>query len=338
MRQLTITDDRSIEWQETADPLLREANDALVRPLAVALCDLDISIVRGAAPMPAPIALGHEFVAEVVQVGAMTEIEVGTRAVVPFQISCGDCERCLRGQTGDCLTVPEHSMFGFGPFGGDWGGALSDLVRVPFADHMLVPIPDDLSPATVASASDNIPDGWRTVAHPLEHRPGADVLVLGGGAPSIGLYAVDAAQALGASRITYLDEDPDRLRVAEELGAHVHEGPPPHKLGSYAITVDAGATRESLACALRSTEPGGDCTSVGILFEPETPMPLLEMYTRGVNFHIGRAQARPTIPAILELVLEGRLRPERVTSRVVDWEEAPEAVQEPERKLVIERS
>ncbi|MET0972590.1 MAG: alcohol dehydrogenase catalytic domain-containing protein [Thermoleophilaceae bacterium] len=338
MRQLTITDDRSVEWQEAPDPLLHEANDAMVRPLAVALCDLDISIVSGAAPMPAPIALGHEFVAEVVQVGDMTEIEVGTRAVVPFQISCGECERCMRGQTGDCLTVPENSMFGFGAFGGDWGGALSDLVRVPFADHMLVPIPDDLSPAMVASASDNIPDGWRTVAHPLEHRPGADVLIVGGGAPSIGLYAVDAAHALGASRVTYLDEDPERLRVAEELGAHVHEGPPPRKLGSYAITVDAGATRESLACALRSTEPGGDCTSVGILFEPETPMPLLEMYTRGVNFHIGRAQARPTIPAILELVLEGRLRPGLVTSRVVDWEEAPEAVRQPERKLVIERS
>ena len=41
---------------------------------------------------------------------------------------------------------------------------------------------------------------------------------------------------------------------------HVY-GPLPAKLGSYAITVDAGATRESLVCALRSTEPGGDCTS-----------------------------------------------------------------------------
>ena len=61
------------------------------------------------------------------------------------------------------------------------------------------------------------------------------------------------------------------------------------------------------------------------------------MYTNGVSFHIGRAQARPAIPAILELVLEGRLHPEAVTSRVVDWEEAPEAVQAPERKLVIER-
>ncbi len=333
-----MTEDRRVEWQEVPDPLLREANDAIVRPLAVALCDLDQPMLRGQAPFPGPIALGHEFVAEVVQAGDMTETPPGTLAVVPFQISCGECERCLRGQTGDCLTVPENSMFGFGPFGGDWGGALSDLVRVPFADHMLVPVADGLAAATVASASDNIPDGWRTVAQPLERRPGADVLIVGGGSPSIALYAVDTARALGASSVTYLDTDPERLRIARELGAHVHEGEPPRKLGSFPVTVDCGASRESLTCALRSTEPGGDCTSTGIIFEPETPLPLLEMYTRGVNFHISRCQARPTIPAILELVAEGRLRPELVTSNVVAWDDAAEAVQSPERKLVIERS
>ena len=65
----------------------------------------------------------------------------------------------------------------------------SDLVRVPYADAMLVPLPDGLEPATVASASDNIPDAWRTVAPPLERRPGAEVLVVAGGARSIALYA-----------------------------------------------------------------------------------------------------------------------------------------------------
>lgn len=337
MRALTITEERTVEWRDVPDPLLREANDAIVRPLAVALCDLDHPMLSGEAPFPAPIAMGHEFVAEVVQAGDMTETPAGTLAVVPFQISCGDCERCRRGQTGDCLTVPERSMYGFGAFGGEWGGALSDLVRVPFADHMLVPLPEGIAPATVASASDNIPDGWRTVAHALQRRPGADVLILGG-TPSIGLYAVDCALALGAGGVTYLDHDAERLRVAQELGARAEEGEPPHKLGPYPITVDAGATRASLASALRSTEPGGDCTSAGILFEGETPLPLLEMYTTGVHFHIGRAQARPAIPAILELVAEGRLRPELVTSRVAAWEDAPQAVLEPERKLVLERS
>jgi threonine dehydrogenase-like Zn-dependent dehydrogenase len=337
MRQLTLTEDRRVDWVEVSDPLLREATDALVRPLAVALCDLDQPMIRGQAPFPAPIALGHEFVAEVVDTGDMVEMAPGARAVVPFQISCGECERCTRGQTGDCLTVPRMSTFGFGQFGGDWGGALSDLVRVPFADHMLVEVPAGIEPALVASASDNIPDGWRTVAGPLERRPGAPVLILGGGTASIALYAVDAALALGAESVTYLDTDPERLRIAEELGARVEEGEPPQRLGPFPITVDGGASRESLASALRSTEPGGECTSTGIVFEPETPLPLLEMYTTGVHFHIGRAQARPAIPRILELVAEGRLRPQLVTSRVAEWDEAPEAVLSPERKLLIER-
>ena len=69
MRQLTMTEDRRVEWRETSDPLLREANEAMVRPLAVALCDLDHPIVSGQAPVPGPIALGHEFVAEIVEAG-----------------------------------------------------------------------------------------------------------------------------------------------------------------------------------------------------------------------------------------------------------------------------
>lgn len=332
-----MTEARDVEWRDVPEPALESAGQALVRPLAVALCDLDQPMVRGEAPFPAPIAIGHEFVAEVVAAGDMAGVEPGARAVVPFQISCGECERCARGQTGDCLTVPRMSAFGFGQFGGHWGGALSDLVRVPFARHMLVDLPAGVAPAVVASASDNIPDGWRTVAGPLDRRPRASVLILGGGTASIALYAVDAALALGAESVTYLDTDPERLRIAEELGAEVEEGEPPHKLGPFPITVDGGASRESLACALRSTEPDGDCTSTGIIFEPETPVPLLEMYTNGVHFHIGRVQARSVIPRILELVAEGRLRPELVTSRLASWDEAPEALLTPERKLVIER-
>jgi alcohol dehydrogenase len=210
-------------------------------------------------------------------------------------------------------------------------------MRVPFSDAMLVPVPDGLEPVSVASVSDNVVDGWRTVAPGLADRPGAPVLIVGGGARSIALYAVDAALALGAERVTYLDDDASRLSVAEELGAEVVDGPPPRSHGSYPLTVDASSTVEGLHCALRSTEPGGRCTSVGIIYEPETPVPLLEMYTQGVHFHIGRAMARADMPAVLELTAAGKLRPERVTSRVVGWDEAIDAIAEPQTKLVISR-
>lgn len=338
MQQLTLVEKGRVEWEDVAEPRLQGPGEALVRPVAIALCDLDFPIIHGVFPLEPPVALGHEFVAEVVETGdEVRAVSSGDRVVVPFQISCGACEPCKRGQTGNCATVPRLSMYGFGAFGGNWGGGLSELVRVPFADAMLVPVPDGVEPTAVASGSDNIPDGWRTVAPALERRPGAPVLVIGGGARSIGLYAVDVAVGLGAERVTYIDTDPERLRLAEAFGAEAQEGEPPHRTEPFPITVDASGSREGLASALRSTEPGGTCTSVGILSEPETPLPLLEMYTNGIEFRIGRPMARSTIPSVLELAAAGRIHPERVTSRVASWEEAPEAVLELERKLVITR-
>jgi alcohol dehydrogenase len=88
---------------------------------------------------------------------------------------------------------------------------------------------------------------------------------------------------------------------------------------------------------VRSTEPGGVCTHIGIIPEPETPVPLFEMYTNGIEFHTGRVMARPLIPEILGLTAAGDLHPERVTSKSVAWDEAVDAVAEPETKLIISR-
>jgi threonine dehydrogenase-like Zn-dependent dehydrogenase len=339
MRSLTVTEERSVEWREVPDPRLEGSGEALVRPLAVALCDLDQPIIRGEAPVPPPIQIGHEGVAEVIEVGEdVSTFAPGDLVVVPFQISCGQCDRCAAGLTGDCRTVPPGSMYGFGAFGSDWGGLLSDLVRVPYAEAMLVKIPANLDPVAVASASDNLPDAWRTVAGPLLEMPGADVLVIGGGAPSIGLYAVDFARALGAASVAYVDSDPARLALAAELGAEAIEATPEARYGRRPITVSATAQAEDLHAAIRNTERYGICTSVGIYYESTTPMPLLEMYTTGIRFVTGRVAARPAIPEILALADGGAIHPELVTSNVAAWDDAADAVQQTERKLVIQRS
>lgn len=337
MRQLTYIEPKRLEWQEVPEPSLDHPFEAIVRPVAVATCDLDLAIIHGHAPVPGPFAFGHEFIADVVEVGPDVEnVRAGDRVVVPFQIACGMCDRCRRGLTANCVGVePKRAMYGLGTIAGkDWGGAMSDHVRVPFADAMLVPLPEGVDPVAVASMSDNLPDGWRTVGPQLEANPGANVLVVAGGAPSIGLYAVAIAAALGAGEVTYLDTNPRRLKIAEELGAKVVEGAPPQRHGRHAITVDASGQAPGLACALRSTEPSGVCTSVGIYYA-DTAIPLLEMYTYGITFITGRVDARPAIPRVLHLVTSGRLQPEKVTTQVVSWDEAPAALLEPVDKLVM---
>jgi alcohol dehydrogenase len=254
---------------------------------------------------------------------------------IPFQISCGECERCRRGQTGNCESVPRLSMYGL-PLGPDYGGFLSDVVRVPFADAMLVALPDGVDAAEAASVSDNMPDAWRTVAPPLREAPGAEILICGG-AGSIALYATAIALALGAGRVDFAGGRPEDRELASRLGANLLEEEFPDRLGPYPITVDASASHDGLACALRSVAPDGICTSIGIYYEPETPVPMLEMYTKGIRFVTGRPHARPAMPEILDLIAAGRFHPSEITRETAAWDEAPDAIAGHAGKLVISR-
>jgi threonine dehydrogenase-like Zn-dependent dehydrogenase len=339
VQQLFYTAPGELQWREAPTPQLSSDRGALVRPIAVATCDLDALIVTGGSPFPPPFPIGHECVAEVVELGDdVAGLEKGQLVSVPFQISCGECPQCLRGRSSNCSAVPFMSTYGFGPAVAEWGGFLSDLVAVPFANAMLVPVPEGLAPASVASASDNIADAWRAVGPPLEREPGGSVLVVGGaGAGSIGLYAAGLARALGSEWVMYVDADEGRRAVAESLGAQTM-AEMPKRLGPFPITVDACADPDGLALALRSTAPDGVCTSCAIYFAEQPVMPLLEMYTKGITFITGRANAREAMPHVLDLAASGALTPEKVTSSVVPWEQAPAAlVAGGWTKLVIER-
>src|SRR5258705_11099654 len=103
MEQLTLVEQGKIEWRDVPAPRLEDPGDALVRPLAVSRCDIDLPYVTGLLPPPRTFALGHECVGEVTATGdAVTTVRVGDRVIVPFQISCGACGRCKLGVTGRC--------------------------------------------------------------------------------------------------------------------------------------------------------------------------------------------------------------------------------------------
>ena len=340
MRQLTFVKPGRLEWWDVPKPRLANPGDAIVRPLAVARCDLDPLIITGRTPLRGPFALGHEFVAEIVELDdTVRGFQPKQRVLVPFQIGCGTCANCLRGQTGSCSAVPLLSAFGLAPLSGiEYGGALSDFVRVPFAAAMLVPMPDSVSPEVLASGTDNLPDGWRTVGPHLATRPGARVLVVGGGTVSVGLYAIAAALALGSDEVVYVDWDRQRLDLAASLGAVTRELKPQAGMrifGQFPITVDASCDPAGLSLAVRSAEPGGVCTSPSIYFSDSTPMPLLAMYTRGVTFVTGRINSRAALPNIVELVTSGRLAPDPITTLKVPFSAAAEAMFDPNPKVVF---
>jgi threonine dehydrogenase-like Zn-dependent dehydrogenase len=329
MRQLTFEEAGRYDWREVPEPEIAAPEQALVRPLAVACCDLDVAVAYGRLPLPPGYAVGHEGLAEVVAVGdAVTGVRAGDRVVVPFQISCGTCPECRRGVTGSCGSVPLMAAYGMAPIAGlDGGGFMSDLVLVPYADAMLIPVPEGVEPTAIASLSDNIPDAWRAVGPfqgELAGLDSADRRVLVVGRLSIGLYAAAIAATLGA-HVDYVDTDPQRLAAAEKLGAVAHDRAKPDKAwGRYPVTVNTSADVELLAATLRATWPDGMCTDTGIYYQPTVEMPLLSMYTRGVRFVTGRVNARVVIPRVLELLAAG-LDLSPAVDLVVPWEDAPSA-------------
>jgi len=341
MRALMFRGPMAIAWEEIETPKLLEPRDALVRPIAVARCDLDPAIALGLYPMPAPFVMGHEMVGEVVAVGeAISNVRVGDKVIVPFQLSCMTCAPCLRGHTNACVNVPSGTAFGLGPHGGiDLGGALAELVRVQWADVMLIPLPEGMDPVVAAGIPDNVSDGYRCVAAPLAERPGAPVLVVGGLAPSVGLYAVMAALALGAERVVYVDDDAARLELAAAAGAEVVNAKDQWdslKLAErFPIVVDANVLDPGRNFALRSVEPCGVCTSVSGGASSRSNLPLQSMYLKGVRYEIGRVHACATARPVLDLVSSGALDPARIINKVVPFSEAVEGMILPVTKVVF---
>src|SRR5205085_9825186 len=114
-----------------------------------------------------------------------------------------------------------------------------------------------IDPVAIASVSDNVLDGYRGVARHLEARPGSPVLVVSHGYPSIPLYAVQAAVALGASAIDFASDDEAALAHAAKLGAKPIRTDFNKKEKRYPIVVDGGFKPEAFSYALDSTDNEG---------------------------------------------------------------------------------
>ncbi len=336
MRALQVAPGGRIRWRDAAAPGPPPPDGATVHPLAAATCDLDCPLALGATQFPLPLHLGHECVAEVQAIGERVRtVKPGDRVIVPFQINCGACAACVAGRTGSCETVPPVSMFGFGVTGGHWGGAFSDELAVPFADAMLVPLPDGVDPVAAASLADNICDAYRHFAPFLPalllEDPDAEILILLS-TKSRSLFSVSAplygcliARALGARNISLADVRPRVRGYAEALGINTLHPRELRRRPKAKLVVDSSVT--DLGLALACTAPDGVCTSVAALHR-RARIPALEMYIRNTTLHIARTHARTLIPQALELILDGRLRPGEVPTVVAPLDDAPSALRE----------
>ncbi|MCY0939790.1 NAD(P)-dependent alcohol dehydrogenase [Streptomyces antarcticus] len=216
-----------IEVLELDDP---RPDEVLVRYTAVGLCHTDLEAAAGRLPTPLPVVLGHEGAGTVEAVGsAVTGFAPGDRVVLSLD-SCGACRSCLAGQPAYC---EQHIPLNFASSRTDGSVGLRDAAGKGVHDHFfgqssfashglahprgLVKVPDDLPLTTLAPLGCGIITGAGAVLNSLAVRAGSTVAVFGLGA--VGLAAVMAAAASGATRIIAVDRVPGRLGLAGELGA-----------------------------------------------------------------------------------------------------------------------
>ncbi|MDB5561538.1 MAG: glutathione-dependent formaldehyde dehydrogenase, partial [Hyphomicrobiales bacterium] len=224
MRALTWHGTHDVRVDTVPDPEIMNPRDAIIKVTSTAICGSDLHLYDGVIPgmLPGDV-LGHEFMGEVVDVGASSTLQKGQRVVVPFTIACGKCYFCERHQFSACDNSnpvdtqdiseklyghPMSGLFGYSHLTGGYAGGQSEYVRVPFSDVGPLVIPDGIDDDKVLFLSDILPTGWMAAENANIEE--GDIVAVWGCGP-VGLFAIQSALLMGAGQVIGIDHHPHRL-------------------------------------------------------------------------------------------------------------------------------
>jgi glutathione-independent formaldehyde dehydrogenase len=210
-----------VKVEDVKEPQIEKETDAVLRLTTAGICGSDLHMYEGRAPVQPGLVFGHENMGVIEKVGsAVTQIKVGDRVVLPFNIGCGFCFNCERGFSNACLSVnPQHHGGGYGYSGmGSNPGGQAELLHVPFADYNCLKLPGtpgDEFEDDFLLLSDVFPTGYHATEQ-AHVRPGDTVAIFGAG--PVGLLAALSAKLKGASEIYVVDNVKARLDLVAQLG------------------------------------------------------------------------------------------------------------------------
>lgn len=232
MRALVWHGKEDIRCDTVSDPTIEDPRDAIIRVTSCAICGSDLHLFHNMIPAMKPgDIMGHETMGEVVEVGSAAKgsLKRGDRIVVPFTISCGTCFQCRRGNFSVCETSNRNKemadkvfghagagLFGYTHLTGGYPGGQAEYLRVPFADHTHIKVPEGLTDEQVLLLSDILPTGWQAAVQ-CDIKPDDTVAIWGCG--PVGQMAIRSAVLLGAKQVIAIDRLPERLGMAAAGGA-----------------------------------------------------------------------------------------------------------------------
>ncbi len=368
MRAVVYEAPRQVSVSEVPDARIERATDVLVRITSANICGSDLHMYEGRTDFEPGRWFGHENLGQVVEVGdGVDKVRVGDWVVLPFNIACGHCKNCERGLTNYCLTAqPDPAMagaaYGFADMG-PYGGGQAELLRVPWGDFNCLRLGEDAEERQTdyVMLADIFPTGY----HATEMagvKPGDQTVVYGAG--PVGLRAALSATIRGASKVMVVDRHPDRLRLAESVGAIAIDDSKVDPVQAVLEETmglgadngcecvgyqahepdgreDAALTMNRLVASVRFT---GRIGNVGV-FVPQDPGADDELAKQGKlafdyglfwfkGQHIGSGQApvKKYNRQLRDLVAAGRATPSFIVSHELPLDRAPEAFEHFDRR------
>jgi 2-desacetyl-2-hydroxyethyl bacteriochlorophyllide A dehydrogenase len=328
MRAVTFQAPEEVRIEEKPDPELAAGDDAVVRVEASGICGSDLHIYHGRVPVEPGFTIGHEFVGTVLEAGPEVErVVAGDRVLGCFHTACATCASCLRGDYHRC---ERGQTFGHGSKLGNLQGAQAELLLVPRANLTLRRVPEGMTDEVALFAGDVMGTGFHAVAH-AGARSGDTVAVLGLG--PVGLCAVQAAAAAGATKVFAVDSVEPRLAMAERFGATpLHLGGDDPKRAVRAATegrgvdvaVDAVGDPGPLAMAVSLARDAGTVSGIGA-YAGQGEVPLGLAWLKGLTLRLGLANVIAHVDRVLALIEAGRLDPAPLVTHHMKLDRAAEA-------------
>lgn len=205
MLQAVLTEPRKVEFREVDKPKAGK-NQVLMKVKRIGVCGSDIHAYYGKHPyISCPIIQGHEFSAQVVELGEGVQgFKPGDNVTVMPQISCGECYPCTHGNYHICNSLKV--------IGCQADGAAQEYFAAD--EKLVVRLPEAMS-YDYGAMVEPVAVGVHALSRLGDIR-GMNIAVLGAG--PIGNLTAQAAKGLGANKVMITDLSDYRLRIADQCG------------------------------------------------------------------------------------------------------------------------
>ncbi len=338
MKAVVLEDVKKIRWMEVDEPKLVHPTDAIIEVTLTSICGTDLHAYRkGGRGFPKFNVMGHEFMGIVVEIGEQVkDVSVGDRVVVSDIVACGKCQQCMKNKHYHCKHA---SLFGYGEIVGNYTpGGQAERVRIPYADHVLIKIPDSLRDEQALFIGDILSTGY-ACAEKADIQEGDCVVVIGGG--PVGIMAAMCAQLYKPCDIFVIEPCLERHVVAKRCGFTPIT---PNQLaviidatgGEGAnVILDAVGKAETINQALTLLCGEGSIVCVGSPQVESIPFAAVTAFAKEatLSFVVGNPMKYGDL--LLKLIAEGTLSPELIITHHYKLEDADKAYREFDSRIAM---